>query len=77
MKDELLQKTLEAKKSIVNGSFEIWNTRLELLRSIGDIKAIFNHLKSPVEPVADNGNCGGCNCGPESLGGEQVMSTAK
>lgn len=67
MKEELLKRVLTAKKSVVDGSFEIWNARLELLRSVGNIKDLIDHLKSPIEPVADNGNCGGCNCGAESL----------
>jgi len=70
MKDGDLKQVLEAKKKIVDGSFELWNTRLDLLRSVGNIGNLIDHLKSPIEPVADNGNCGGCNCGAESLGAD-------
>ena len=49
---------------------ELWNARLDLLRSVGDIRGILEHLRSPVEPVADNGSCGNCACGGEALGGE-------
>ena len=69
MKD-ILNKAVAAKRQVVEGSIELWNARLELLQSIGDIRSIVDHLKTPVEPIADNGYCGGCNCGAESLPGE-------
>jgi hypothetical protein len=68
MDRDLIEKAASAKRSVVEGSLEIWNTRLEILRSAGDIRGLLEVLKDPVEPYADNGNCGGCNCGAEQLG---------
>ncbi len=68
MDRDLIQKAASAKRSVVEGSLEIWNTRLEILRSAGDIRGLLDVLTDPVEPYADNGNCGGCNCGVEQLG---------
>lgn len=66
MRDEVTERVISAKKEIVNGSTEIWNVRLELLKSAGDLRMLLEHLVSPIEPLADNGNCAGCNCGVES-----------
>ncbi len=67
---ELIEKAISAKRQIVDGSYELWNARVELLRNVGDIQGLLELLKDPVELVADNGNCGGCNCGAEQLGAE-------
>jgi hypothetical protein len=70
MREDLSKKVTAAKRQTVDGSLELWNARLELLSDAGDIRAIVDHLKSPAEPVADNGNCGNCGCGLESVGSE-------
>ncbi len=70
MQENMVERTVGAKRQVVEGSLELWNARLDLLRSVGDIRGILDHLRSPVEPVADNGNCGNCACGGEALGGE-------
>ena len=67
MDEESLKKVESAKRQIVEGSLEMWNERLALLRSIGNINEIIAHLRSPIEPVADNGNCGNCSCGRHLL----------
>lgn len=53
----------KAKAQIVEGSLTIWNARLDVLQRSGDIKGALEQMVSPIEKVADQGNCGGCNCG--------------
>lgn len=77
MNEDSLKKVETAKKTVVEGSLELWNIRLSLLRSAGNLKEIIAHLRSPVEPVADNGNCGNCACGPESLSDRVSNPAAK
>lgn len=45
---------------------EIWNVRLDLLRSIGDYRQLLHHIASPAELAGNNCECNnGCNvpCG--------------
>jgi len=65
MNDDRLKEVLAAKQKIVEGSLTIWNERMGSLFRAGDLRGYLDAIKSPVEPVADNGNCGGCNgnCG--------------
>lgn len=53
-----------AKAKIAEGALTIWNARLDLLERIGDAKAIYNHLVSPIDPVADGSGCD-CGCGAQ------------
>ncbi|CEA13201.1 hypothetical protein [Methanobacterium formicicum] len=55
---------LEAKRNIVEGSLTIWNARMEVLRTTGDIQGFLTHIATPIEPVADGSGCD-CNCGGE------------
>ena len=77
MRDDLVERVVSAKKGIVEGSTEIWNARLDLLRTSGDLRGLLDHLISPIEPVADNGNCAGCNCGTEPMVSEGLSSVGK
>ena len=67
MNNEILDRARTAKRQVVEGSTELWNARLELLSRTSDVRAILDHLRSPIEAVADNANCGNCACGLESL----------
>lgn len=37
MREEQVKQVTDAKRQIAEGSLEIWNARLDLLRSVGDI----------------------------------------
>lgn len=64
---EKIEDVKKAKTQIVEGSLTIWNARLDILQRMGDIKGALSQLVSPIERVADQGNCGGCNCGAGGL----------
>ena len=76
IREEKLQEVFKAKQQIVEGSLTIWNARLETLAQAGDLKGLLDQMKSPVEPVADQGNCGNCVCGAE-MGKEFVQPVTK
>lgn len=51
-----------ARERLSSASFELWNARLETLRMAGNLRAIQDHLASPVELAGDNCSCNtGCN----------------
>lgn len=75
MDASLVERVGGAKRQVAEGALELWNARLELLRSVGDVRGLLDHLRSPIEPVADNGNCGNCACGSEALGGDLSLPT--
>lgn len=60
MNEELFARVSKAKAAQVSAATELWNSRLELLQSAGDIRALLDHLRTPVELAGDN--CG-CNSG--------------
>lgn len=55
--DEMLARVGKAKTAQVESATEIWNARLEILKSIGDARGIYNHLRTPVELAGDNCGC--------------------
>ena len=54
----------DAKRKVVEGCEALWNARLQLLTNAGDMRALLEHLRSPVELAGDN--CG-CNSACGSL----------
>jgi len=54
----------DAKRKVVEGCEALWNARLQLLTNAGDLAALLQHLRSPVELAGDN--CG-CNSACGSL----------
>ena len=68
MTEDLIARISKAKTQQVQAATELWNTRLELLRSAGDFKGLLDHLRTPVELAGDNCGCNSA-CGiPEGLG---------
>jgi hypothetical protein len=55
--DDTFQRVTKAKSSQVEAATEIWNARLDILRSSGDIQGVLNHLRTPVELAGDNCGC--------------------
>jgi hypothetical protein len=50
-----------AKSTALEGYEALWNSRLELLTRAGDMAALLQHLRSPVELAGDNCSCNsGC-----------------
>jgi hypothetical protein len=58
----------EAKRQQTDGALTLWNARLELLDRAGDLKALIEHLRSPIDPIADNSCGNNCNCGKPEIG---------
>jgi hypothetical protein len=46
-----------AKSTALQGYEALWNSRLELLTRAGDMAALLQHLRSPVELAGDNCSC--------------------
>ncbi len=65
---------VKAKANIIEGSQSIWNVRLETLVRNGSLRDVLDHLKSPIEDVANN--CG-CNvqCGAAALNPADVFAS--
>lgn len=61
MRDDQMKQVMDAKRQIADGSIEIWNVRLDLLRSVGDIRGLLTHVGSPIE-AGFMDNCD-CHCG--------------
>jgi hypothetical protein len=58
MREEQVKQVVDAKRQIAEGSLEIWNARLDLLRSVGDIQGLLTHLRTPAEVgFLDNCDC--------------------
>ena len=55
--DEMLARISKAKSTQVESATEIWNARLDILKSIGDTRGIYDHLRTPVELAGDNCGC--------------------
>lgn len=55
--DEMFARIGKAKSTQVESATELWNARLEILKSIGDVRGIYNHLRTPVELAGDNCGC--------------------
>lgn len=55
--EEVLARVSKAKATQVEAATEIWNARLEILRSVGDTRGIYDHLRTPVELAGDNCGC--------------------
>ncbi len=79
MNDTLLEKVMEAKRKIVEGSLTIWNARLETLAKAGDYREVLQAAASAIETGEGNGcPCNGncptkpdsqCSCPPPDTGG--------
>lgn len=68
MSDELFQRATKAKTDQVTAATELWNARLELLQSVGDVRGLLSHLQTPVELAGDNCGCNSACAAPETLG---------
>lgn len=55
--DDTFDRVTRAKSSQVAAATEIWNARLDILRSAGDIQGVLTHLRTPVELAGDNCGC--------------------
>ena len=63
-----------AKARVLDGYEALWNERLGLLVKSGDLAALLNHLRSPVELAGDNCSCNS-GCGSlEMFGGVNPVS---
>ena len=79
MADTLLEKVIEAKRKIVEGSLTIWNARLETVAKAGDYREVLQAAMSAIETGEGNGcPCNGncptkpdsqCGCPPPDTGG--------
>jgi hypothetical protein len=73
--EQLAKQVIAAKRQVVEGSVELWNARLDLLRRAGDLKGVLEQLRTPSELADTNLGCNGnCKCAPEL--GETVSSPA-
>ncbi len=75
MDDALLVRVAEAQQHQSRSALEIWNARLEILRSAGSLAGLIDHLSAPLVEAGNNCECNtGCNvpCGSNcaSLTGE-------
>jgi hypothetical protein len=50
----------EAQSNIAQGQLTLWNTRLEALNKIGDVRGVIDHIMTPLAGIADNCDC---HCG--------------
>lgn len=69
MDEELFGRALKAKAEQTRAATELWNARLELLQSVGDVRGILAQLQTPVELAGDNCGCNSACAAPETLGG--------
>jgi hypothetical protein len=60
----------QARRDLSSASIELWNLRLDALRSTGDVQGILAHLATTIEGAGDNCSCNqGCNSCFETLRG--------
>ena len=77
MNEELISRISKAKSQQIQAATELWNTRLELLRTAGDFRGLLDHLRTPVELAGDNCGCNSA-CGvPEGIPQRSNPSTLR